>query len=155
MNTTARIRLSLCVMPCAVLLACAASSPTAPSPVVIGVWDFSFTVFDARACTGTPGIRPGCAGSGQLDFLATEPLDATHSYRASCQSCTGAADYGVFEGPLTSARLTGDTLEFSLAACRFTAALPHTPAPTVAGAVVCTPSAQDPEVRGNWTMSRR
>jgi hypothetical protein len=90
-----------------------------------------------------------------LDFLATNPFDATHSYRASCQSCAGAADYGVFERPLTSARLTGDTLVFSLAACRFTAALPDTPAPTVTGAVVCTASAQDPDVRGTWTMSRR
>jgi hypothetical protein len=74
---------------------------------------------------------------------------------AACQSCARVADYGVFEQPLSTARLAGDVLEFTLAACRFTATLPEAPAQTVAGVAACRPAPADPEISGTWTMSRR
>ena len=147
-----------CAALCAALMvaaACDEAAPTAPTADVTGAWDFSFSASDPQVCSGTPGLLQGCAGSGRLDFLATSPVNATHSYRAACQSCARAADYGVFEQPLRTARLAGDVLEFSLAACRFTATLPEAAAQTVAGSATCTPAPAGPEIRGTWTMSRR
>ena len=138
------------------MLVAACDSPTTPSADLSGGWDFTFSAFDQASCPGQGGLVRGCAGSGSLQLLATTPqVNATHSYRAACQSCGGAADYGVVEQPLRTARLTGAVLEFALAACRFAAEIPRS-AQTVAGTVVCTPN--EPagrEVRGNWTMSRR
>lgn len=132
-------------------------SPTAPSHDLTGDWNFTFSAFDEASCPGVGGLMRGCAGSGQLTLGATTPqVDATHSYRASCQSCQGAADYGISQQPLRTARIAGRSLEFALAACRFAADIPTTPAPTVAGTVVCTPNeSSGQDVRGSWTMSRR
>jgi hypothetical protein len=110
------------------MFAAACENPAAPSADVTGAWDFTFSAFDRASCPGN-GVVRGCAGSGRLDFLATMPIGATHSYRAACQSCGGAADYGVVEQPLRTARLTIDLLEFTLAACRFTATIPAMTAP--------------------------
>ena len=142
---------------CTALIFAAAcdEAPTAPTADVTGAWDFSFTASDPQACAGTPGLLQGCAGSGRLDFLATTPVNATHSYRAACQSCARVADYGVFEQPLSTVRLAGDVLEFTLAACRFTTTLPGPPTQTVAGTAACRPAPADPEINGTWTMSRR
>jgi hypothetical protein len=140
----------------ALILVAACDSPTAPSADVTGDWDFNFSAFDQRSCPVDAGLMRGCAGSGRLAFPATTPtVNATHSYRASCQSCERAADYGVFEQPLRTARLTGGVLEFTLAACRFTTTIPAAPAQTIAGTVVCRPNEQaDQEVSGTWTMFR-
>lgn len=139
------------------ILVAACDSPTAPSADLSGDWDFTFSAFDRASCPGLGGLVRGCAGSGYLQLLATTPqVNATHSYRAACQSCEGAADYGVVEQPLLTARLTGGELEFALAACRFAAEIPARPPQTVAGTVVCTPNEPTGlEVSGNWTMSRR
>ena len=132
-------------------------SPTAPSTDLSGEWNFTFSAFDQASCPGVSGLTRGCAGSGQLTLGATTPqVDATHSFRASCQSCQAAADYGISQQPLSTVRIAGGVLEFALAACRFAADIPSTPAQTIEGPVVCTPiesSGQD--VRGTWTMSRR
>ena len=138
-----------------VIFAAACDNPTAPSADLRGEWDFTFSAFDQRSCSVPAGLVPGCAGSGRLGFPATAPGEATHSYRASCQSCEGAAEYGVVEQPLRTARLSGDVLEFTLAACRFTATVPAGPTPTIAGTAACRPVAAGPEVTGDWTMSRR
>ena len=145
---------------CLILMLAAAAcdeSPTAPSTDVSGDWNFSFLAFDETSCPGVDGLMRGCAGSGQLTFGATTPhVDATHSYRASCQSCQEAADFGVSQQPLRTARIAAGVLEFALAACRFAAEAPARPAQTIEGTVVCTlrgPAGQ--EVRGGWTMSRR
>lgn len=132
-------------------------SPTAPSTDVSGDWAFTFSAFDQASCPGLPGLMRGCAGSGQLTLGATTPqVDATHSYRASCQSCQGAADYGISQQPLRTVRIAGGLLEFALAACRFAADIPARPTQTVGGTVVCTPNEPaGQEVRGDWTMSRR
>lgn len=98
---------------------------------------------------------PGCAGGGRLEFLATAPVEATHSYRASCQSCGGAAEYGVTEQPLRTVRLAGDVLEFTLAACRFTTAVPAAPTRTIVGTAACRPDPAGSEINGSWTMARR
>jgi hypothetical protein len=127
-------------------------SPTAPSAPLDGAWDFTFSAFDQRSCAAGP--VPGCAGSGRLEFLATAPVEARHSYRASCQSCGGAAEYGVTEQPLRTVRLAGDVLEFTLAACRFTTAVPSAPAQTIAGTAACRPDPAGPEISGSWTMAR-
>ena len=140
----------------AVLLIAGCDSPTAPSMNVNGEWDFTFSAFDQHACPANSAITRGCAGSGRLDFPSTTPINASHSYRASCQSCEGAGDYGAFEQPLQTLRLDRGMLEFTLAACRFTAPIPATSAQTIAGTVICTPlQAAGAEVSGNWNMSRR
>jgi hypothetical protein len=139
------------------MLVAACDSPTAPSTDLSGDWDFTFSAFDAASCPGVAGLMRGCAGSGRLAFGATTPqVDATHSYRAACQSCQRATDYGISEQPLRTARIAGSALEFALAACRFAAEIPTRPAQTVAGTVLCTPDEPaGQEVRGTWTMSRR
>jgi hypothetical protein len=139
------------------MLLAACDTPTGPSADIIGGWDFTFSAFDQRSCPGSPGLVRGCAGSGRLDFLAATPaVDATHSYRASCQSCERALDYGVGEQPLRTARITGDVLEFSLAACRFTATLPDTRVQTLVGTAVCTlDQPLGAEIAGSWSISRR
>jgi len=140
----------------ALLLAAACDSPTAPSTNVNGDWDFTFSAFDQRACPANGAIARGCAGSGRLEFPTTTPVNAAHSYRASCQSCEGAGDYGAFEQPLRAVRLIRGVLEFTPAACRFTAPIPAAQPHSIAGTVVCTPlQAAGPEVSGNWSMSRR
>ena len=141
----------------ALMLVSACDTPTMPSADVTGEWDFTFSAFDPRSCPAIDGLLQGCAGSGGLEFLATTPaINATHSYRAACQSCERAADYGVFEQPLRTARLTDGVLEFTLADCRFTATIPAPPAQTVAGTVVCRPNQQTAlEVGSDWSMSRR
>ena len=132
-------------------------SPTAPSTDVSGDWNFTFLAFEGASCPGVDGLMRGCAGSGQLTFGATTPpVDATHSYRASCQSCQETADFGVSQQPLRTARIAAGVLEFTLAACRFAAEVPARPAQAVEGTVVCTlrgPAGE--EVRGGWSMSRR
>ena len=145
---------------CLILMLVAAAcdeNPTAPSTDLSGDWTFTFSAFDQASCPGVSGVMRGCAGSGQLTVGATTPqVDATHSYRAACQSCQSAADYGVSQQPLRTARIAGGVLEFALAACRFAADIPTGPAQTVAGTVVCTPNEPaSQEVRGSWTMSRR
>jgi hypothetical protein len=139
------------------MLAAACDTPTAPSTDLSGDWDFTFSAFDQASCPAMSGLVRGCAGSGHLVLGATRPqVTATHSYRASCQSCQGAADYGISEQPLRTARLAGGLLEFALAACRFAADIPARPAQTIAGTVVCTPNEPaGQDVRGSWTMSRR
>jgi len=137
------------------MLVAACGSPTGPSVDLKGAWDFTFSAFDQRSCAVPAGLMPGCAGGGRLDFLATAPVDATHSYRASCQSCGGAAEYAVIEQPLRTVRLTADVLEFTLAVCRFTTAVPPAPEQTVAGTVACRPDPAGLEIGGRWTMSRR
>ena len=142
----------------ATLMAVAAcDTPTTPSADVSGDWDFTFSAFDQRSCPGNAGLVQGCAGSGRLEFVDTmPPITASHSYRAFCQSCERTGDYGVVEQPLRTARLTGDVLEFTLAACRFVATIPAAPAQTVVGTVVCRPSQLDSlEISGNWSMARR
>ena len=132
-------------------------SPTAPSTDLSGDWNFTFSAFDQASCPGLSELMRGCAGSGQLTLGATTPqVDATHSYRASCQSCQGAADYGLSQQPLHTARIAGGVLEFALAACRFAADVPTRPAQMVDGTVVCMPNeSSGQEVRGSWAMSRR
>ena len=132
-------------------------SPTAPSTDLSGDWTFTFSAFDHASCPGLSELMRGCAGSGQLTLGATTPqVEATHSYRASCQSCQGAADYGISQQALRTARIAGSVLEFALAACRFAADIPTTPAQTIEGTVVCMPNeSSGQEVRGSWTMSRR
>jgi hypothetical protein len=132
-------------------------SPTAPSTDLSGDWNFTFSAFDQASCPGVVGLVQGCAGSGQLALGATTPqVEATHSYRASCQSCQRAFDYGISQQPLRSVRIAGGVLEFALAACRFAAAIPTRPAQTIEGTVVCVPNEPSgQEVRGGWTMSRR
>ena len=130
--------------------------PTMPSGSVDGTWDFSFSAFDQASCTANSPLMRGCAGSGRLEFLRTRPVDARHSFRASCQACDGASDYGVVEQALGTARVTGSMLEFSLSACRFAAMIPSGRTTTIDGTITCRPSAREGrEVRGGWTMSRR
>jgi hypothetical protein len=142
---------------CAVLMfGAACDNPASPSADLRGEWDFTFAAFDQRSCPVPAGLVPGCAGSGLLGFPAGGPGEATHSYRASCQSCGGAAEYGVVEQPLRTARLSGDVLEFTLAACRFTATVLPGATRTIAGSATCRPDlAGGPEVIGEWIMSRR
>lgn len=141
----------------ALMLAGGCGGPAAPSADLRGNWDFSFSAFDEASCTVSGGITRGCAGSGSLEFFDTRPhVRANHAYRASCQSCELVAEYGIVDQPLGTARATGGTLEFMLAACRFNATIPPAPAQTVEGTVVCRPGrSTDPEVNGRWTMSRR
>jgi hypothetical protein len=145
---------------CLILTLAAAAcdeSPTAPSTDLSGAWNFTYSAFDQASCPGLGGLMRGCAGSGQLTFGATTPqVDATHSFRGFCQSCQRAADYGISQQPLSTARIAGGVLEFALAACRFAAEIPPTPAQTAEGTVGCTPdAATGQEVRGDWTMSRQ
>jgi hypothetical protein len=151
LRNPARLLVLLAVM----TIAC--GSPAAPSADLNGGWDLTFSAFSQVSCPGQPDLVPGCAGSGQLNLVRTTPqIDATHSYRAFCQSCRGALDYGVTEQPLRTARLTGGALQFALAGCRFDAEVPAEPAQMVAGAVVCTlEDVAGLEIRGNWAMSRR
>jgi len=146
-----------CTAACGILLLSTAyGGPAAPSVDLSGGWDFTFSAFSQVSCPGQPELVPGCAGSGRLLLASTPEIDATHSYRAFCQSCRGALDYGVTEQPLRTARLTGGTLQFALAGCRFVAEVPREPARMVAGAVVCTVDEMTGlDVRGDWTMSRR
>jgi hypothetical protein len=139
------------------VLTAACSSPAAPSVDLSGGWHFSFSAFSQVSCPGQPELVPGCAGSGRLTLVRTTPqIDATHSYRAFCQSCREAVDYGVTEQPLRTARLTSGTLEFALAVCRFAAEVPPEPTQMVGGAVTCTlDEVAGLDVRGKWTMSRR
>jgi hypothetical protein len=138
------------------LVAACDETLTTPSADLSGDWDFTYSAFDSRSCPIDSALMRGCAGSGRLHFLATTPINATHSYRAACQSCEGAADFGVFEQPLRTARLTDGVLEFTLAACRFTTTVPAAPAQTLVGTVVCRPSQPvELEVSGGWSMSRR
>ena len=145
-----------CLILILVAVACD-ESPTAPSTDLSGDWNFTFSAFDEASCPGVGGLMPGCAGSGQLTLGATAPqVESTHSYRAFCQSCQRAADYGITQQPLRTARIGGGVLAFALAACRFAADIPTTPAQTVEGTVVCMPNeSSGQEVRGRWTMSRR
>jgi hypothetical protein len=133
----------------------ACDNPTAPSDHLVGAWEFSFSAFDQQSCAVPAGLTPGCAGSGELEFLATDPVDVTHSFRGSCQSCGRAAEYGVVDQPLRTVRLGDHTVDFTLAACRFTATVPDAPAQTIDGTVVCRPDPAGSEVSGSWTMSRR
>ncbi len=137
-------------------VATACDSPTSPSADLSGTWDFTFSALGQASCPGEPELVAGCAGSGRLVLGRTTPqVAATHSFRASCQSCRGAFDYGVTEQPLATARLTRGTFQFALAGCHF-AAEASEPAQRVAGAVVCTMSdGAGPDVRGDWSMSRR
>jgi hypothetical protein len=156
LKAVARVRATALICAALLLVAACDEAPTTPSADVSGDWDFTFSAVDQRSCAVDSALRQGCAGGGRLEFLATTPITATHSYRASCQSCERAADFGVFEQPLRTARLTGDVLEFTLAACRFTAAIPAAPAQTLVGTVVCRPNQQvDLEVSGDWSMSRQ
>jgi hypothetical protein len=141
---------------CVTLVAAAAcdDSPAAPSAHVDGAWDFTFSAFDPRSCAVPAGLVPGCAGSGRLEFRPNAAGEATHSYRASCQSCGGAAEYGVVAQPLRTVRFAGDVVEFTLATCRFNASVPAA-APTITGTVACRPDPAGPEVSGSWTMARR
>ena len=139
------------------VLATACGDPAAPSPDLSGGWDLTFSAFSQTSCPGQPDLVPGCAGAGRLVLGRTTPqIDASHSFRAFCQSCRQAIDYGVTEQPLTTARLTRGTLEFTIAGCAFAAEVPPAPAQMVAGTVVC-PLADVAglDVRGDWTMSRR
>jgi hypothetical protein len=139
------------------LAAACGDDPAGPSTDLSGGWDLSFSASGQGSCPGDPELVPGCAGSGRLMLGQTAAqIDATHSYRAFCQSCRQAVDYGVADQPLRSVRLTGGTLEFSMAGCRFAAEVPSEPAPTVSGSLVC-PLSDVPglDVRGHWTMSRR
>ena len=138
-------------------VATACGSPTAPSTDLSGNWDLTFSAFSQVSCSGQPGLVPGCAGSGRLMLVSTtRQINATHSYRAFCQSCGVAADYGVTEQPLRTARLASGTLEFTFAGCGFTAEVPTDPVQMVSGTVVCTLNdVASPDVRGNWEMSRR
>ena len=132
-------------------------NPEAPSADLSGGWDFTFSAFSQAACPGQPELVPGCAGSGRLVLGRTTPqIDATHSYRAFCQSCREAIDYGVTEQPLRTARLTGRTLEFTVAGCGFVAEVPPEPAEVVSGTVTCSVAGvAGGGVRGNWSMSRQ
>ena len=132
-------------------------NPEAPSADLSGGWDFTFEASSQTACPGQPELVPGCAGSGRLVLGGNTPqIDATHSYRAFCQSCREALDYGVTEQPLPSARLTRGTLEFTVAGCGFAAEVPPDTAQMVSGTVTCSvPGVAAGDIRGNWSMSRR
>lgn len=137
------------------LVTAGCGNPAAPSTELRGRWDFNYSARGQDSCPADPQLVPGCAGSGRLVIDRTSPqVEATHSYRASCQSCRSAFDYGVTEQPLRTASVSGRTFEFALAGCRFTAEAPEL-AQTVAGTVVCTvDEAAGVNVRGSWTMSR-
>ena len=138
------------------LLATACDSPEAPSVDLSGTWDFSFEASSQAACPGQPALVPRCAGSGRLTLGRLTPrVDATHSYRAFCQSCREAIDYGVSDQPLPGVRLAGGRLEFELSACGFVAEVPES-AQTVSGTVTCSvASVAAGDIRGRWTMSRQ
>jgi len=145
---------AVCVI---VVLGAACEHPTAPSADLSGDWQFTFSASDEASCPGQSGLVRGCAGSGNFTFLeTTPPIKATHSFRAACQSCQRAADYGVIDQPLGTVRLSEGVLEFALAACRFAAEIPTNSPQTISGTVTCTPlEPASVEVRGNWTMFRR
>ena len=139
------------------IVATACGDPTEPSgPDLRGNWDFTFSASSQGSCPDASQLVTGCEGSGRLAFDRTTPqVAATHSYRAACQSCRGAFDYGVSAQPLGGATLSGGTLQFDLAGCRFAADVPDL-APSVAGTVACTvDDAAGLTARGSWTMSRR
>ena len=139
------------------IAATACGDPAEPSPPDLrGNWDFTFAALGEASCPGGPGPVPGCAGSGRIGVDRTSPqIAATHSYRAACQSCRAAFEYGVTEQALPTARLSGATLEFELAGCRFSADASDA-AQTIAGTTVCTvDQATGTSARGTWTMSRR
>ena len=137
------------------IVATACGDPAQPSgPDLHGTWDFSFSASSQGPCPSP--VVTGCEGSGRLVIDRTTPeVAATHSYRAACQSCRSAFDYGVSEQPLSGATLSGGTLQFELAGCRFAADVPDL-AQSVAGTVVCTvDAAAGLTARGSWSMSRR
>jgi hypothetical protein len=137
------------------VVATGCGGPATPSVELTGSWDFTFSALAEAWCPAQPELMPGCAGSGRLVLARTTPrVEALHSYRASCQSCRGAFDYGVTDQPLTTARLDRRTFQFALAGCRFAAEAAES-APTITGTVVCTVSDGEPDVRGAWAMSRR
>jgi len=149
-----RARAAACLL---VMIATACGDPAQPSrPDLRGNWDFTFSASSQGSCPGAPQLVIGCEGSGQFVIERTTPqVAATHSYRAACQSCRGAFDYGVTAQPLNGATLNGGMLQFDLAGCRFAAEVPDL-APSVAGTVACTvDDAAGLTARGSWTMSRR
>ena len=149
-----RASAAACVL---LIVATACGDPTEPSgPDLRGNWDLTFSASSQGSCPGAPQIVIGCEGSGQFVIERTTPqVAATHSYRAACQSCRGAFDYGVTAQPLNGATLNGGTLQFDLAGCRFAADVPDL-AQSVAGTVACTvDDAAGLTARGSWTMSRR
>ena len=152
MTTHSLDRAAACLL---LLLGTACGGPEEPSgPDLRGTWDFSFSAQSQGSCPGPPSLVIGCEGSGRQVFDRTTPqVDATHSYRAACQSCRRAFDYGVTEQPLAGASLRDGVLQFDLAGCRFTAEVPDL-VQSAAGAVLCTVD-DGLTVRGNWTMSRR
>jgi hypothetical protein len=79
------------------IVATACGDPAQPSgPDLRGTWDFTFSASSQGSCPGAPQLVTGCEGSGRLLIDRTTPqVAATHSYRAACQSCRGAFDYGV------------------------------------------------------------
>ena len=80
----------------ALLLTAACDNPESPSLDLSGDWDFSFSAFSQAACPQQPALVPGCAGSGRL-MLGSTDIGATHSYRAACQTCREALEFGVTE----------------------------------------------------------
>jgi hypothetical protein len=151
---TRRAALAACLI---LMLVNACGSPAVPSADLSGGWDLTFSAFSQVSCPADPELVPGCAGSGRLMLGQTTPdIAATHSYRAFCQSCRGAVDYGVTDQPLRTARLTKGTLQFTMAGCQFAAEVPPAPAQSVEGTVACTPNeVPGLDVHGNWSMSRR
>ena len=152
-HVTRRAGAAACLV---LVLTSGCDNPEAPSADLSGDWEFSFSAFSQTACPQQPALMPGCAGGGRLMLGRTTEFGATHSYRASCQTCREALEYGVTDQPLRVARLSEGALEFSLAGCAFAADVPPDTAETVSGTVVCALNdVAGRDVRGTWTMSRR